>query len=365
MKPAINPYSVAHNPVMTSNTILNVLHLSHLAGTERMFLQYSYMLAAAGFRVVCLVPPGAQVVNELADKKHISVIEDKAVHVNRGKFNPFQAYKYRKLLRDYNVKLVMTHSGGLTRLFRRVCNNNCPLVAVNHNTNPKQSALAHYAIATNRYIWEQITNRGMMENRVKLLFNSTDIPHDTITVNSYHSPPVIGSLGRMDNNKRVDTLLHALAILRDEGINFKAILGGDGPCREELETLCRELNLHDHVQFCGWVCDKDNYFSHIDIFAFCSMCESFPLVMLEAIQHGKPVISSDFEGVDDMITDNKTGATFPRGDAVAMAARLKHFIQDENHARTLASAAFTCTKKNFSTEAAGRELANFVREILA
>lgn len=364
MKPASNPPVATYSPAMTNTTILNVLHLSHLAGTERMFLQYSYMLAAAGFRVVCLVPPGAQVVQELADKPAIAVIEDKAVHVNRGKFNPLLMYKYRKLLRQHNVKMVMTHSGGLTRLFRRVCGKACPLVAVNHNTNPKQSALADYAIATNRYIWEQITHRGMEQDRVKLLFNSTDIPHETVTFKGYHPIPVIGSLGRMDNNKRVDTLLHALAILRDEGIAFNALLGGDGPCREELEALSHKLNLQDCVRFYGWVQDKNDYFSQIDIFAFCSMCESFPLVMLEAIQYGKPVISSDFEGVSDMITDNHTGATFPRGNAAAMAERIKHFIHNEIHARTLASTAFACTKKSFSTEAAGRELAHFVREIL-
>ncbi|MCH2547612.1 MAG: glycosyltransferase [Alphaproteobacteria bacterium] len=364
MKPAINPNFAAQSPAMSQNTILNVLHLSHLAGTERMFLQYTNMLADAGYRVVCIVPPGAQVINELRKKNAIVVIEDKAVHVNRGKFNPLQVHKYRKLLRDYQVSLVMTHSGGLTRLFRRVCGKACPLVAVNHNTNPKQSALADYAIATNRYIWEQITGRGMEEDRVKLLFNSTDVPQQSVTITPYHSPPVIGSLGRMDNNKRVDTLLHALALLRDEGVDFNAILGGDGPCREELETLSNTLNLQEHVRFYGWVSDKDDFFSQIDIFAFCSMCESFPLVMLEAIQYGKPVISSDFAGVGDMVINDHTGATFTRGDANEMAGALKRFIADAPHAHGLSRTAFDCTKKHFSTEAAGLELAEFVRGIL-
>lgn len=346
-------------------TILNVLHLQLLAGTERMFLQYTYMLAAAGYKVVCLVPPEALATAELRDKPNITVIEDKAVHVNRGRFNPLQVHRYRSLLRDHGVKLVMTHSGGLTRLFRRVCGKEVPLVAVNHNTNPKQSALADYAIATNRYIWEQITQRGMEEKRVKLLFNSTDIPQEQVPVQPWHSPPVIGSLGRMDKNKRGDTLLHALALLRDEGVAFKAVLGGDGPCREELEALANRLNLQDCVRFYGWVNDKDAFFSQIDLFAFCSMCESFPLVMLEAIQYGKPVISSDFAGVCDMIADGKTGATFPRGDAEAMAERLKRFIADEASARGYAAEAFAKTKSLFSTQAAGQELAEFVRTILS
>lgn len=346
-------------------TILNVLHLSHLAGTERMFLQYTGMLADAGYNVLCLVPPGAQVIGELQGKPGVKVLEDRAVHVNRGKYNPLQVYKFRRLLRAHGIGLVMTHSGGLTRLFRRVCGKICPLVAVNHNTNPKQSALADYAIATNRYIWEQITNgHGMDPARVKLLFNSTDIPQAEVKLQSYQNPPVIGSLGRMDANKRVDTLLHALAILRDEGIDCRALIGGDGPCREELEALCAELGLQDHVRFVGWVCDKSAFFSQIDIFAFCSLCESFPLVMLEAIQHGKPVISSDFNGVGDMIADDETGATFPRGSASNMAEKLRLFLADEQHAHALATTAFNRTRNHFSTETAGRELAGFVREIL-
>lgn len=346
-------------------TILNVLHLSHLAGTERMFLQYTGMLANAGYNVLCLVPPGAQVIGELQDKPGVTVLEDRAVHVNRGKYNPLQVFKYRKLLRDHGIGLVMTHSGGLTRLFRRVCGKACPLVAVNHNTNPKQSALADYAIATNRYIWEQITHgRGMNPARVKLLFNSTDIPQTEVMLRPYRNPPVIGSLGRMDANKRVDTLLHALAILRNEGIECRALIGGDGPCRGELEALSTELGLQDHVRFVGWVCDKAAFFSQIDIFAFCSLCESFPLVMLEAIQHGKPVVSSDFNGVEDMIADDETGATFPRGSARDMAEKLRSFLKEEQRAHALATSAFNRTKNHFSTETAGRELAGFVRDIL-
>lgn len=366
MKPAANPQpeSIAGPHAMTSPTILNVLHLPGLAGTEMMYLQYTYMLRDAGYNVVCLVPPGALVLRELQERG-IPAIEDKAVHVSRGKFNPLQISHYRRLLRDRDVKLVLTHSGGLTRLFRRVCGKRCPLVTVNHNTNPKQSAAADYAIATNRHIWEQITELGMAPERVKLLFNSTEILHPAWPCRPYHKTPVIGSLGRMDGNKRVDTLLHALAILRDRGVAFSAVLGGDGPCREELETLSNTLGLEKHVQFYGWVHDKQDFFDKIDIFAFCSMCESFPLVMLEAMQYGHVVVSSDFEGVKDMVSDGETGQTFPRGNAEALADQLASLMADEERAMRMAKNAFERTRNHFSKEAIEHQLDDFIRTILS
>jgi glycosyltransferase involved in cell wall biosynthesis len=344
-------------------TILNVLHLPGLAGTELMYLHYTHMLADAGYQVICLVPPNAQVTPELHDRGY-RVIEDAGIHLNKGKFNPLQTQKYRKLLRRQGINLVMTHSGGLTRLFRRACDKHCPLVTVNHNTNPKYTAKADYAIATNRHIWQQVMAHGMDKTRVKLLFNSVDIEGECSPSQPFRSPPVIGWLGRLDANKRVDTLLQALALLRKNGIAFSAIIGGDGPSRNELERLAQQLELTEQVHFDGWVSDKAQFFSRIDVLTFCSMCEGFPLVILEANQYGRAVVSSDFDGVDDLVRHEQTGLIFPRGDARALAERLSALLNDKKMAAQLAGAAFIRTRDHFSKRAIERELDAFIREVL-
>lgn len=331
-----------------------------------MYQQYSRMLADSGFNVVCIVPPNAMASAELRHYPNIILLEDERVYLNKGKIVPFTTRRLRKVIEKYNIQVVLAHSGGLTRLFKKVCQGErCKVVAVNHNTNPKQSARGDYAIATNRPIWNEITGAfGMPEEQAKLLFNFTTIPDEAPTPQPFHSPPVIGYLGRMDANKNVDTMIHALSHLKADGVDFTARLGGDGPARDELEALTKSLGLEDRVKFVGWVNDKAAFFDTIDIFGFCSFCEAFPLVMLEATQYGKPLISSDFAGADDLVTNGESGLLYPRSDAKAMADACKRLMADEPLSHRLAANAFVKAKRCYSTEVAQAELDQFIRDIL-
>lgn len=345
-------------------TILNVLNLPDMAGTERMFLQYAHILADAGHDVLCLVPPHAKAIEESPPHKRIRFIEDKHVHLAKGG-NPFSAYRYRKLLKQHGVKLVFAHSGGLTRLFRKACKGICPVVSVNHNTNPKQTALADYAIATGRPIREQLVHTyGMTEDRARVLLNYIDFPAHMPEARPFRTPPVIGTFSRAEQNKRMDTFLHTLAILRREGIDFRAIVGGDGSYKAELERLCTSLGLDPYVTFIGWVKDKKQFFDSIDIFAFCSMSESFPLAMLEAIRYNTPMITSAFAGAEDMVFHEETGLVFPCGSAETLAQFIKRYLSNENYAHELAKHAFDYANAHFSTEVAKLELIRFVDEVL-
>lgn len=97
--------------------------------------------------------------------------------------------------------------------------------------------------------------------------------------------------GRLAEVKRVDRLLDALAHLpEDVGLT----VGGDGPQREALEASARERGLEDRVRFLGYVpeADKHDLLASADALALPSMHEGQPIVLLEALQQGVPVVVS-------------------------------------------------------------------------
>lgn len=347
-------------------TILNVLHMRHLAGTERMHLQYTLMLAHAGYHVVCLVPDNARVSDELRNNPNITLVEDAGIHLNKGKLNPLRDKKYRALVKQYRPDVVITHSGGLTRLFKRVCKGlGCPVVAVNHNTNPKQSCRADYVIAASRPTYDQLIGQyAMNPDQVKLLFNFTDMPNDAPTIAPYRTPPVVGYLGRMDDNKNVETLMRALELLHQRGTDFRAVIGGDGPNRRGLEAMAKRAGLDEQITFTGWEESQYEFFSELDILVFCSYSEALPLVMLEAAKYGKPRISSNFPGADDLVQAPDTGLMYPCGDANALADAIATLLADEKQAHSMALRAYDHTREHYATHVARDQLTGFIDYIL-
>jgi len=103
-------------------------------------------------------------------------------------------------------------------------------------------------------------------------------------------------VGRLIKHKNVHVLLKALRLLRDDGFNLTCIIIGDGPEKENLMRITRDLDLEDQVRFMGRVPSDDDVYGYMkssDIFVFPSSREGAGLVTLEANAAGLPVITAD------------------------------------------------------------------------
>lgn len=79
---------------------------------------------------------------------------------------------------------------------------------------------------------------------------------------------------------------------------------GDGPLKEELETYLKEHKLTQHIFMEGNVENVEQYLAEADAFVLSSNYEGLPLVILEAMASGLPIVSTDVGGVKDVVTDN-------------------------------------------------------------
>ena len=144
-------------------------------------------------------------------------------------------------------------------------------------------------------------------------------------------------VGRLASGKRVDNLLRAMAIMKNG--NMTLIVVGDGPERERLEALARELGVTDTVKFVGRVPDKElpDYYRACDVWVTASEHEGFCVPIVEAMATGKPVIVPDVTAMPE--TAGKSGKVYHEGDTGALAGAVGELMDDKTLRASLAAEA--------------------------
>ncbi|MGB9499919.1 MAG: glycosyltransferase family 4 protein [Dissulfuribacterales bacterium] len=140
-------------------------------------------------------------------------------------------------------------------------------------------------------------------------------------------------LSNLKRSKGLLDLIASLAVLRKRGIYFQAtIAGNDGDLTKiNLDTLIKKLKLDDYVQVVGPKYDNEKctLLSNADIFCFPTHNDAFPLVLLEAMQLGKPVISSVEGAIPDIVEHGKTGLLVHQQNIEELADALQELIENE------------------------------------
>lgn len=158
--------------------------------------------------------------------------------------------------------------------------------------------------------------------------------------------PIVLTVARLEKQKGHTYLLKAASDI--PGTLF--VFVGDGPERANLENETRELSLTDRVIFLGNRNDIPALLRGCDLFVLPSLFEGLPLSIMEAMAAGKPVIASDIGGVDELVTNGKTGYLAPPGDPTALAAAIKKIVSNPQLSQKIASAGKTLVFSEFSAD---------------
>ena len=138
----------------------------------------------------------------------------------------------------------------------------------------------------------------------------------------------IVAVGRLVRRKDYPTLLRALKALEREDVSL--LLLGDGPERENLQRLARQLGLEERVEFRGFVPEMEKFqiLSNADVFALVSLHEGFGVVYLEAMYCGLPVVAADVGGQVDLLEHGRTGSLVAAGEIAPLAKALAAYLDD-------------------------------------
>lgn len=145
----------------------------------------------------------------------------------------------------------------------------------------------------------------------------------------HDSVPIVIGIGRLTRQKDFPTLIRAFARVKSK-MALRLIILGEGEDREALSDLCHSLNVTADVDLVGFVDDPFVFLSRADLFVLSSRWEGFGNVLLEALNVGVPVISTDCpNGPREILNNGIYGQLVPVGDIDAMAAAMVRVLNRE------------------------------------
>jgi glycosyltransferase involved in cell wall biosynthesis len=149
---------------------------------------------------------------------------------------------------------------------------------------------------------------------------------------------VVGWFGRMTAVKRTTDLLDTLSALHERGVDALLLFVGDGVDRARLEERAHKLGLARSVLFLGYQEDVARLYAACDVVVLSSANEGTPVVLIEALAAGRPVVATAVGGVSDVVASEIDGFLVGDGDTDALAERLELLAGDPELRRVMGEA---------------------------
>ncbi len=123
------------------------------------------------------------------------------------------------------------------------------------------------------------------------------------------------AVGRLHAVKNHEFLLSACHLLKEQNFPFQCVIVGDGPEREALLHSIARLGLQNEVGLVGYIAPSslDPYYSAADLVVLTSRSEGIPLVLMEAMARGTPVLAPAITGIPELVIDGTTGFLYQPG----------------------------------------------------
>jgi len=346
-------YSLYLPMKIPSHKILHTCFSLSWGGLEIHSLAEATKLAARGHHVWLACCRGSRLEQE-AQERGIPIVPLKI----SGYFHPAQILQLRRLLLEEEIALVHSqHSKDLATVV--------PAVKLTSRTIPvllskrvgssvmKRDPLHRF---TYRYVSRVlaisdvirrnvIATTPMAPDRVITLHHGVNITDFSLAkadrsrfrreLGGSDAGLLIGFVGRFSPGKGLEEFLGAAAILVKNypALRF-AIVGeasyGEKDYEQAIRELCTGLNLDGVVTFTGFRTDVPDVMASFDIFAFPSHAESFGAVLVEAMALERPVVSTNCDGVVDIVVDGETGLYVNPGRADELARAIARLAEDRS-----------------------------------
>jgi len=248
-------------------------------------------------------------------------------------------YKITLLIRSFKIKSLicfMTTSNVLGIISGKMLSN--IKVTISERANPKFEDVGYwnflrrktYKLADRLVVQsEEISNyfKPFVDERKTSIIPN---PIKIVDFNKNKKEKIILTVGRIDANKNQEQIIRSFSKVKQQG--WKLIICGDGSLLSKLKDLVKALNINDAVEFKGRVKNIEKQYERASIFAFSSLSEGFPNVLLEAMNYGCACISTDCPtGPSILIKNNVNGFLIPLADENSYTNHLQNLIDDEKN----------------------------------
>jgi len=298
------------------------------------------------------------------------------VYECRGRFDINTVFALRNYIKNHDVDIIHSHKYK-TNLYAFLANIGVrkKLVSTCHNWLGESLSMRFYAWLDKRVlrhfdmvvgVSEEIRSelrRHMSPDRIRSVGNGVDIRKYTRTMDNGEakkrlgigSKYVIGFVGRLSPEKGIDYLLRAVSGLVKEGLDVSALIVGDGELAAALKQEANRLQITDRVTFTGNRSDTPLLYSAMDVFVLPSQQEAFPMVLLEAMACGVPIVATRVGDVAEIVEPGVSGLLVDTRDAAALQSAMARIMSDEALARRMSAAAEARAVDRFSSSAMAKQ----------
>ena len=210
------------------------------------------------------------------------------------------------------------------------------------------------AVAVSESTRQDWIARGLPADRVRVVPNgiALDVYRPDPGADRFEEPTLL-YLGRLKRYKSVDICIHAVARLRDRGVEARLIIAGKGDDEPRLRAEATRLRLADRVSFRGFVTEDEklDLFRRSWVHVLPSPKEGWGITILEAGACGTPSLASDAPGLRDSVQDGETGVLIPYGDVEAWASAADRLLANRDERDRLGAGALAFAQR-FTWDAA-------------
>ncbi len=175
----------------------------------------------------------------------------------------------------------------------------------------------------------------------------------------------IGSIGRIEPQKRYDLLVEAFAEILAQRPTARLLLAGDGSMRAEVESVATKLGVTDRCDFLGHRADVDRIHHALDVFVQSSDYEGTANSVLEAMAFETPIVATDVGGTSEMIHDGVHGLVIPPDCPLETARAIESVLQDSARTKLRIAAARERVETELSFETRMRKVEELYEKLAA
>jgi glycosyltransferase involved in cell wall biosynthesis len=344
---------VSH-PIDPQPRVLQVVLSLHPGGTERLVLDLASRLNDVCPTAVCCLDDEGAWASELT----AAGIAVTALHRASG-FRPSISCGVARAARAHRATVVHAHhySPFVYGALARFCGSQARVVFTEHgrlsDAGPSlkrrqaNRVLARFSDATftvSDNVRQHLVGEGFSPRNVGVIYNGIDVgtlPDADMRagarreLGAAEDTCIVGTIARLDPVKDLGVLVRAIGGMHDSTV---LVVVGDGPEREALEALARQLGIAHRIRFLGYRSDARRWLAGCDVYANSSVSEGVSLTILEAMAAGLPVVATSVGGTPEVV-DDSCGLLVPSRDVDAMAAAISTLARDRPRRTRLAAAA--------------------------
>jgi glycosyltransferase involved in cell wall biosynthesis len=335
-----------------------------IGGAERVLTMLAVGLAERGHDVLLVAPPGERDA-DLQNVPHIRLPLDDHGRAAAGAIR--STLQIARAIRRAGPDVVHAQNVRHAAICRAAAvaarlGRHEPVLATFHGVLPAEYRraaqllrLADHVACVSGAVLERIVAAGLPPSRVSLVRNSVAIPPPLSPERRVEldrelglaGAPVVAIVGRLVAQKAHERFVVAAAAVARARPDVRFLVVGVGPRRAEIERQVAGAGLADRVSFTGARSDAREIIARAELLVFSSAWEGLSIAALEALAAGTPVVSTDVEGMRELLADG-AGAVVPLDDGAALGERLVEILDDESRRLAMGRAGQALIARDFS-----------------